>query len=155
MQSKEELVSLQFKADPPPELFAHLVGEWDIRTTHPNFPGICTGRVSFRVSDEGAFLTMRSEIVQPGPPSSVAVFGYDDSFKNYSMIYFDVRKVARVYGMSLADGIWKIWRDAPGFFQRFEGKFNDNRSAIKGLWQLSEDSSDWKDDLKIDYTKRK
>ena len=32
-------MGLNFKADPPPGLFALLVGEWDIRTTHPNFSG--------------------------------------------------------------------------------------------------------------------
>ena len=35
------------------------------------------------------------------------------------MEYFDSRGVRRTYGVSLDDGVLRIWRDDPGFDQRF------------------------------------
>ena len=35
------------------------------------------------------------------------------------MEYFDSRGVRRIYGVSLEDGVLRMWRDAPGFDQRF------------------------------------
>jgi hypothetical protein len=42
------------------------------------------------------------------------------------MLYFDSRSVSRIYQMSLSAGVWKLWREAPSFAQRFEGTLLPN-----------------------------
>ena len=67
------------------------------------------------------------------------------------MHYFDSRGVHRVYEVGLDAGTWRIWRDVPGFSQRFTGTLSDNGSTINGQWQLSRDDATWNDDLAITY----
>ncbi len=55
--------------------------------------------------------------------------------------------------MSLEDGVWKVWRDAPGFFQRFTGRFSEDGRSIEGAWERSADGSDWSLDFEGTYTK--
>jgi hypothetical protein len=50
--------------------------------------------------------------------------------RDFYMLYADARGVFRVYRMSLSDGVWKIGRDAPGFFQRFTGTFSADGNTI-------------------------
>lgn len=35
--------------------------------------------------------------------------------------------------MTLEDGHWEIWREAPGFKQRFTGDFQDDGRTISGV----------------------
>jgi hypothetical protein len=49
---------------------------------------------------------------------------------------------------------WRIWRDAPGFSQRFTGSFADNGDTIVGRWQLCRDDARWDDDLQIVYRRQ-
>jgi hypothetical protein len=37
--------------------------------------------------------------------------------------------------MSLNDGVWKLWREASGFWQRYTGVFSDDGRTIKGAWE--------------------
>jgi hypothetical protein len=67
------------------------------------------------------------------------------------MHYFDSRGVYRVYETSLEDGVLEISRDAPGFSQRFTGRFAEDGNSIDGVWELSRDDETWEDDLKITY----
>jgi hypothetical protein len=55
--------------------------------------------------------------------------------------------------VSVSERGWRIWRDAPGFSQRFTGRFGDSGDTISGLWELSRDGSSWDDDLEITYRK--
>ena len=57
----------------------------------------------------------------------------------------------RVYAASIDDGAWRIWRDSPGFSQRFVGTFADEGDTVAGVWQLCTDDKTWQDDLKITY----
>jgi hypothetical protein len=70
------------------------------------------------------------------------------------MHYFDSRGVFRVYRASLDEGVWRLWRDAPAFSQRFVGMFSDGGDAIFGQWQMCEDDINWSDDLEITYRRR-
>jgi hypothetical protein len=38
----------------------------------------------------------------------------------YSQLFADARGVFRVYQMTFDDRVWRIWREAPVFHQRFE-----------------------------------
>jgi hypothetical protein len=68
-----------------------------------------------------------------------------------TMHYFDSRGVHRVYEASLDDGVWKLWRAAPEFSQRFAGTFSAGGDTMSGRWQLSRDGSRWDDNLEITY----
>ena len=55
--------------------------------------------------------------------------------------YFDSRGVARVYKMSVEEGVWKLWRDEPDFSpldfsQRFTGTFSADGTTIAGRWEI-------------------
>ena len=51
------------------------------------------------------------------------------------MEYFDSRGVRRTYGVSLDDGVLRIWRDDPEFAQRFSAALGHD--TFEGLWQLA------------------
>src|SRR5204862_4725756 len=90
--------SMQGASIPNPALrpFSILIGNWDTTGTHPLVPdAILHGRASFEWLENGAFLTMRSEIDEPRFPSNIAVFGSDDALGEYFMLYFDERGVSR------------------------------------------------------------
>src|SRR5262249_34827667 len=70
------------------------------------------------------------------------------------MHYFDSRGVFRVYEVNIDDESWRLWRDAPGFSQRFTGTFADGGDTIVGRWQLRRDNLHWDDDLQITYRRR-
>jgi hypothetical protein len=66
------------------------------------------------------------------------------------MHYFDSRGVMRVYQTSFEGGVWRFWRDHPGFSQRSTGVFEDGGRTIRTLVELNEDGS-WKPDLEVIY----
>ncbi len=70
------------------------------------------------------------------------------------MIY-DSRANARIYEMSLKDGVWWLWREAPGFWQRFNGTFSADGRTIKGRFEKSSDGSAWEYDFDVTYMKIK
>jgi hypothetical protein len=127
-----------------------LVGEWTTEATHVAYPGtVVHGRAVFEWLAGEQFLIQRSETDHADFPDAIAIMGA--STEALAMHYFDSRGVHRVYAVSLNDGVWRIWRDAPGFAQRFTGTFGDGGDAISGTWQLSRDGSNWDDDLEITY----
>jgi hypothetical protein len=72
--------------------------------------------------------------------------------------HFDSRVVARVYKMSVKDGIRKLWRDepdvsAPDFSQRVTGTFSADGKAIAGRWEICHDGKTWERDFDLTYAK--
>ena len=57
--------------------------------------------------------------------------------------------------MSFDGGVWKIWRQAPGFCQRFAGTFSDDGESIRAAWEKSPDGSGWEHDFDLFYRKVK
>ncbi len=55
--------------------------------------------------------------------------------------------------MSLDGGIWNVWREAAGFWQRFTGVIAGDGSVIKGAWEASADGLEWKHDFGLAYLK--
>jgi len=132
--------------------FSVLIGNWNTTGTHPLIPNtILHGRTSFEWLENGAFLMMRSEIDEPQVPSAIAIIGSDESTAECFMLYFDERGVARKCQVTLRDNIWKWWRDAPGFSQRYEGTIMDGGNTIIGKGELSKDGSSWQQDLDLTY----
>jgi hypothetical protein len=127
-----------------------LVGEWATEATHPEYPGtVVHGRAVFEWLEGEQFLIQRSQADHPDFPDAITIIG--EPTEGLSMHYFDSRGVYRVYEMSFGDGVWRFWRDAPGFSQRFTGTFGDAGDTISGRSQLSRDGSTWADDLEITY----
>ncbi|HLZ21942.1 MAG TPA: hypothetical protein VKQ30_07460 [Ktedonobacterales bacterium] len=56
--------------------------------------------------------------------------------------------------MSLASGVWKMWRDSPGFSQRMTGTFGEDGNTIVVHGKLSRDGSQWEQDLDVTYTRK-
>jgi len=140
--------------NPALEPFRVLIGKWDTTGSHGLIPDIILhGHASFEWFEGGAFLMMRMEIDDPRFPSTLAIFGSDDSEKEYYMLTFDERGVSRKHEVSLHDNILKWWRNAPGFFQRYEGRIVDDGNTIIGHGQLSKDSVFWEKDLDLTYTR--
>ena len=137
-----------------PELDAMdaLVGAWTTEATHPAFGDtVVSGTASFEWLDGGHFLVQRSRTDHPELPDGLSVIGAMDEGPELSMHYFDSRGVHRVYRVSFDDGVLRLWRDAPGFSQRFTGPIGDDGRTITGRWELSRDGSTWDDDLQITF----
>ena len=143
-------------AKPNPSLgpLSVLVGTWTTIGTHALVPGTTFhGRTSFAWIESGAFLIMHSQIDEPEIPSGIAVFGSDDATGELSMLYFDERGVSRRYEVSLRDNVWRWWRDAPDFSQRFTGTIAPDTRTIVSRGELSRDGARWEPDLELTYTR--
>ena len=57
--------------------------------------------------------------------------------------------------MSFSDRLWKLWRQAPGFSQRFEGKISDDGETISARWEKSGDGLEWEHDFDVTYIRMK
>lgn len=130
-----------------------LVGEWTMVGIHPAFASAAAGRSSFEWLRQDALLIWRFEWEEPGPPSALSVIGHDDAVETCSMLYADERGVARIYQMSLEAGVWKFWRDSPGFSQRITGTFSEDGNTITSHGELSRDGSTWEQDLSVTYAR--
>ena len=136
--------------------FDVLVGEWTMLGTHPQLPSAVHGHSSFEWLREGALLAWHFDWERgQGLPSAFSVIGQDDAVEACAMLYSDERGVARIYQMSLAGGLWKMWRDAPGFSQRMTGRFSADGSTISWQGELSRDGSTWEPDLSVIYTRKR
>ena len=143
-----------------------LVGAWSVEATHPMLPGVVVyGTADIEWLDGERFLIYRSRLDHPDFPNAISVIGATDrdrvgeagvepSDSELTMHYFDSRGVFRVYQASLDEQTWRLWRDAPGFSQRFAGTFTEGGDSIAGLWQMCEDGVNWNDDLEITYRRR-
>jgi hypothetical protein len=72
---------------------------------------------------------------------------------DYFQLYTDERDVQRIYAMSLAEGVWKLWREGEPFAQRFEGRFSEDGMTISGRWEIAEDGATFETDFDVTYTR--
>jgi len=135
--------------NPTLEQLQILIGEWTIEV--PQFPGE-QGRAIFEWLEGGAYLRCHSKAPDPAPDATL-IIGRDDSGAVYTALYYDSRGVSRVYQMTLANRAWRMWRDAPGFAQRFAGTLSRDGGAIRAAWQKSLDGSKWEHDFDMIYTR--
>ena len=135
--------------DPALEPFDALIGTWATEATHPLFDAVVPGSVTFEWFEGGHFLVQRSPNGHELFPDAISVIGAPEAGDGLSMEYFDSRGVRRTYGISLGDGVLRIWRDAPAFAQRFSATLGQDH--FEGRWQLARAPGDWQDDLKVSY----
>jgi hypothetical protein len=147
------------KQNPGLERLGVFVGEWNIEITSMSFhtdpSAVARGRSSFDWLEAGAFLIQHAEISATDFPRSTAIIAPDDAAETYSMLYSDSRGVSRIYRMTFSGGIWTLWRDFPGFSQRFHATFSEDHNVITARWEKSSDGSKWEHDFDITYTRSK
>src|SRR5689334_21059941 len=127
-----------FKSNPALDELAPLLGDWNIEIMsvafHDDPSAVVHGHSSFAWLEGGAFLIQHWEISNSDFPRSTSVMGPDDAAATYRMLYYDSRGVSRIYRMTLSGGIWTLWRDFPGFSQRFHGTFSEAGRIITAYW---------------------
>ena len=101
------------------------------------------------------FLIHRQTCEHPQIPDALSIIGEPSSElppvdAPLLTQYFDTRGVHRLQPTSLEDGVWRNWRDHPGFDQRFEGRISADGDTIEGISQLRQDG-EFEDDLWITY----
>jgi hypothetical protein len=138
--------------DPTLEAFDTLIGTWATEATHPMVNEVVPGRATFEWLEGGHFLVQRSHNDHELFPDGISVIGAPEAGDGLVMEYFDSRGVRRTYGIALDDGVLRIWRDVPGFAQRFSATLGHD--AFEGLWQLARTPGDWQDDLKVTYRRQ-
>ncbi len=130
-----------------------LVGEWSVRA--PAF-GDGSGRTVFEWMAGERFLIQRFSSPAPAP-GGLAVIGVDEGTGELRQHYFDSRGVARLYEMSLRDGVWELRRESAdfsplSFSQRFSGTFDERGDTIAGRWEHTRSGS-WELDFELIYTR--
>jgi hypothetical protein len=136
-----------------------LIGRWD---TEPVVEGRSVGmsRAVFEWVDDGAFVRQTADADEPwddpgwrenSPLPTLSIIGLDDSDGGFTVLYSDARDVFRVYRMTLEDRVWRQWRAAPGFHQRFTGAISGDGTTISGMWEFSSDGETWRKDFDLIY----
>jgi hypothetical protein len=138
--------------DPALEPFDALIGTWATEATHPKFEDVVPGSITFEWLEGGRFLVQRSHNEHELFPDVIGVIGAPEDGDGLVLEYFDSRGVRRTYGISLEDGVLRMWRDAPGFDQRFSATLAPDE--FEGQWQLATTPGDWQDDLHMSYHRR-
>jgi hypothetical protein len=113
---------------------------------------VVPGDATFEWLEGGHLLVQRSHNDHELFPDAIGVIGAPEGGGGLVAEYFDSRGVRRTYGVSLDDGVLRLWRDHPGFEQRFSATLG--RDSFEGMWQLAETPGDWRDDLKVTYRRR-
>ena len=139
------------------------VGEWVMEAQFPGdqpAPSSPTGEGPralswFEWALDRQFLLQRTEISIPEAPDSLTIISADPQTGAYTQHYYDSRGVARLYAMSLADGVWTLTRESPDFApldfqQRFTGTFSPDGNTISGAWEKRLDG-DWEHDFALTY----
>jgi hypothetical protein len=142
------------------EALKPLVGEWRMVPTFKDMPPIdASARVTFEWMPGERFLIQRWEVPVPEAPDGLAIIGPDPEHEGrYLQHYFDTRGVARVYRMSLENGVWRLWRDQADFSpldfaQRYTGTFSEDDKTIVGAWEICHDGETWEHDFALSYTR--
>ena len=131
------------------EQFDTLIGTWSTEATHPLVDVIVPGTVTFEWLDGGRFVIVRSRNDREPFPDAISVIGAQEAGDGLVMEYFDSRGVRRTYGVSLEEGVLRMWREHSGFDQRYSATLAPD--SFEGQWQLAKKPGDWQDDLKVTY----
>ena len=115
--------------------FEALIGTWATDATHPLVDGVVPGSITFAWLEGGRFLIQRSRNEHELFPDAICLIGAPETGEGLVMEYFDSRGVRRTYGVSLEDGVLRMWRQYPGFDQRFSATLGPDE--FEGRWQLA------------------
>ena len=138
--------------DPALAPFDVLIGTWETEAVHRLVDEVVRGTMSLEWLEGGHYLIQRSRNEHELFPDAICVIGAPEEGEGLAMEYFDSRGVRRTYSISLQDGVLRIWRDAPGFDQRYIAKVAPD--TFEGRFQLAETPGEWTDDMKVTYRRR-
>lgn len=135
-----------------------LVGDWQVVISNASFLAnpreTIRGHASFYWVLDGAFLVMHQGDRPPSPPAALWLIGRDEASDGFEVLYFDSRQVSRIYHMTFDAQTWTMWREAPGFWQRFECTLGDDGHTMTGRWNKSTDNgSTWEHDFDVAYVR--
>ena len=136
-----------------------LIGEWrlEMLLSGVDLPDV-DARVTFEWRGDRAFVLQRWTVPIPEAPDGLAVIRWDEGRGTFLQHYFDERNVARVYEMTLADGLWTLERTKPDFSdfdfsQRSVGRFSADGDRIDCTLEISHDHVTWEKDFDLVYTR--
>lgn len=144
--------ALTFQQNPTLKRLGVFVGTWRWEASIDG-QTFGSGRSVFAWLEGGAFLIERSDAEQPEFPAGITIISGDDALGTYCTLQSDSRGISRIYQMRLDNGVWQLWRDEPGFYQRFTGTFGDDGKTITGRHERSDDGAQWDLEFDIIYTK--
>ena len=139
------------------------IGDWSMEARFPGQEAAPAGpaggvmaRSRFEWALGGQFLLQHTKVPIPAAPDSLSIVSTDPRTGDYTQHYYDSRGVARLYRMSLTDGVWSLIREAADFSpldfrQRFTGTFSADRNTITGAWEKSVDGGGWEHDFALIY----
>jgi hypothetical protein len=144
------------------QTLAPLIGEWTMEAVFPSTSPAAgmevegVARTVFEYLPGRQFVGQRWEVPHPAAPDGIAVIGWDEGRGSLVQHYFDSRGVARLYDVSLDDGVWRLSRTAADFSaldfaQRFSGTISEDARTIRGSWELSADGTEWEHDFELIY----
>jgi hypothetical protein len=139
------------------------VGEWILEARFPGDqpPAEEDGpqvRSRFEWALDGQFLLQHTQVPIPEAPDSLTIVSTYPQTGAYTQHYYDSRGVARLYAMTLADGVWTLTRQSPDFSpldfeQRFTGTFSQDGTVISGAWEKRSAGAGWAHDFDLTYRK--
>jgi hypothetical protein len=130
-----------------------LVGDWRVEISHPSQDAPIGGATSFAWLEGGGYLIQRSVTDDPRFPKGIMVIGPTAAGDRIVQHYFDSRGVARIFDISLEDGVLRLWRDDEDFAQRYAGRFSDDATTMTGAFEICRDGTAWVRDFDITYAK--
>ncbi len=148
-----------FGSNPALQALDGFIGDWEMELSNAGFlpdpSATVKGWVSFYWLENGAFLVMRMGDQPPHPYDAIWLISRDESTGEYQVLYYDARKVSRIYAMSFSEGLWKMWRESPSFWQHYEGRVSQDGNTVTGYWEKSTDGIQWEHDFDVTYSRKK
>jgi hypothetical protein len=86
-------------------------------------------------------------------PTATLIIGRDEVGEEFTILHYDSRGVSRVYRMMFDDGAWRMWQDAPGFWQRFSGRLSADATRSEERGRSRRTVRHWEHDFDLLYTK--
>jgi hypothetical protein len=137
-----------------------LVGAWESETVADGRV-VARGLTVYGWLESGRFLVQHAdgELTDAAPEiwrenwplPSTCIIGFDDASGGFSMLYADARNVFRIYQMAAEKDVITLWRESPGFHQRFTGAFSDDGDTLTAMWERSPDGQEWTRDFDVVY----
>jgi len=142
------------KTNPAFDPMERALGTWTVTGSHPQLLGrTLRGTVTFERIEGGAFVRMHSKMDDPEIPEGVAIFGTDGDDDGCTMLYFDVRGVARRYELAFHEDGFGWSRDSAKFAQRFRVTIAADGRTMEGEGMMNKAGQAWEPDLRLSYVR--
>ena len=113
--------------------------------------GVLPGTATFEWLPGERFLLWRTHMEHEQVPDGLFVIGPTEDGDGLAGEYFDSRGVRRTYQCAVDAGEWRMWRDEPGFRQRFTVRIDPQRFEM--VTELARDDEAFERDLVAVYSR--